>query len=63
MADHECPRTEDLVKSQHALIARVRAGLVLLGSQDITPMGVRVLEGILSAAEERLPPAESTDSD
>jgi hypothetical protein len=44
--------------AQRALIAQVRAGLVLLAPQDITPMGVRVLEGILSAAEESLPPAQ-----
>jgi hypothetical protein len=35
-----------------ALVARIRAALVLIGDQDITPMGRRVLERILDAEEE-----------
>lgn len=34
-----------------ALVARVRAALKLLQPTDITPMGVRVIEKVLDAAE------------
>lgn len=36
------------------LIARVRAALKLISPEHITPMGVRVIEKILAAAEGKL---------
>ena len=49
-------KAERLVVTQHALIAQLRAGITLLGAQDITPAGARVLERILDEAEAKLPP-------
>ena len=40
--------------TEQALIARLRAALVLLGNEDITPAGRRVLEKILDEADEAL---------
>lgn len=39
--------TEFALAKHAALIARIRAALRLIGDQDITPMGRRVLERIL----------------
>lgn len=36
---------------QTALIARLRAALVFIGPEEITPMGRRILERILDEAE------------
>jgi hypothetical protein len=40
------------VEETAALVARIRAALVLIGDQDITPMGRRVLEKILDAEDD-----------
>jgi hypothetical protein len=45
-------KVEAAVAKHPALIARLRAALVLIGDQDITPMGRRMLERILDEEEE-----------
>lgn len=41
----------DMENETLALIARLRAALRLIGNQDITPMGARMLERILDEEE------------
>lgn len=44
-------KAEALVSKQAAMIARLRAALTLLGRDDITPAGRRVLDRILDEVE------------
>jgi len=44
--------TEFAMAKHAALIARIRAALRLLGDQDITPAGRRVIEKILDAEDD-----------
>jgi hypothetical protein len=46
-------KAEALVARHTALAARIRAGLRLLGNDDITPAGRRVLEKILDDEDKR----------
>lgn len=40
--------------SEEALIARLRAALIFISPDEITPMGKRILERILDESEEAL---------
>lgn len=47
----ECERAKTLVSKRTATLARLRAALTLLGHEDITPAGRRVLDRILDEVE------------